>query len=78
MSQEAVQRVLSRAVIDADFREALKTHPDDVFANEDVTPEEQQVLKSTDWDSIGSNGVELEPRVSRMSPVHEDLRGRGR
>jgi Ribosomally synthesized peptide prototyped by Frankia Franean1_4349. len=63
---EAVQRIVGRAVTDADFREALKTHPDSVFANRDVTPEEQEALKAMDWDSIGSVGTELEQRVSRM------------
>jgi hypothetical protein len=63
---EAVQRIVGRAVTDADFREALKTHPESVFENRDVTPDEQAALKAMDWDSIGSVGTELEQRVSRM------------
>jgi hypothetical protein len=63
---EAVQRIVGRAVTDADFREALKTNPESVFANRDVTPDEQAALKNMNWDSIGSIGTELEQRVSRM------------
>jgi len=63
---EAVQRIVGRAVTDPEFRDALKAHPDTVFANRDVTPEEQEALKAMDWDSIGSVGTELEQRVSRM------------
>jgi hypothetical protein len=63
---EAVQRIVGRAVTDADFREALKAHPDTVFENRDVSAEEQEALKAMDWDSIGSVGTELEQRVSRM------------
>jgi len=63
---EAVQRIVGRAVTDHDFREALKNRPETVFAERDVTTEEQEALKAMDWDSIGSVGVELEQRVSRM------------
>ena len=63
---EAVQRIVGRAVTDHEFRAALKAHPESVFQNRDVTPEEQKALKEMDWDSIGSVGTELEQRVSRM------------
>jgi hypothetical protein len=63
---EAVQRIVGRAVTDAEFRSALKARPESVFQNRDVTPEEQEALKNMDWDSIGSVGTELEQRVSRM------------
>jgi hypothetical protein len=54
MSLEAVQRIIGRAVTDSDFREALKTQPDSVLADRDVTPEETQALKGMDWESVSS------------------------
>jgi hypothetical protein len=72
MSLDAVQRIIGRAVTDQDFRTALKTRPDTVFQDRDVTPDEQEALKNMDWDSVGAVGGQLEQRVSRMT-----LRGAG-
>jgi hypothetical protein len=40
MSLEAVQRIVGRAVTDAEFRAAIKDDPDGVFTDRDVTPQE--------------------------------------
>jgi hypothetical protein len=66
MSEESVQRIVDRAVTDEDFRKALKTDPDSVLSDLDITTEERQALKSLDWDSIGSDSIELDQRISRI------------
>jgi hypothetical protein len=62
MSLEAVQRIISRATTDAEFRQALQTDPDGVFTDRDVTPQEIAALKAMDWDSVDSLGEDVEVR----------------
>ena len=70
MSLEAVQRIIGRAVTDTEFREALKSQPDEVLKDRDVTSEESQALKGMDWESVSSVSLDLDTRVSRMSGLH--------
>jgi hypothetical protein len=67
MSLEAVQRIVSRATTDADFREALKTDPDGVFTDRDVTPQEIVALKAMDWDAVSAVSEDAEVRGYMMS-----------
>ena len=67
MSLEAVQRIVERAVTDAEFREALKTDPDGVFTDRDVTPQEIVALKAMDWDAVASVSEDVEVRGYSMS-----------
>jgi hypothetical protein len=67
MSLEAVQRIIKRATTDREFREALKTDPDAVFTDRDVTPQEIQALKAMDWDSVGSIAEDAEVRAYAMN-----------
>jgi hypothetical protein len=62
VSLEAVQRIISRATTDAEFRETLKTDPDGVFTDRDVTPQEIVALRAIDWDSVASVGEDVEVR----------------
>ena len=62
MSLDAVQRIVSRATTDAEFREALKADPDGVFTDRDVTPQEIVALKGMDWDAVGSVAEDTEVR----------------
>jgi hypothetical protein len=66
MSLEAVQRIISRAVTDPEFREALKSDPDGVFTDRDVTPQEIVALKELDWDAVASVGEDVEVRAHAM------------
>ena len=66
MGLEAVQRIISRAATDPEFREAIKTDPDAVFTDRDVTPQEIVALKGMDWDSISSVAEDLEVRGFAM------------
>lgn len=62
MSLEAVQRIVSRATTDAEFRESLKDDPDGVFTDRDVTPQEIVALKAMDWDAVSSVSEDVEVR----------------
>jgi hypothetical protein len=62
MSLEAVQRIVGRATTDPAFRQALKTDPDGVFTDRDVTPQEIAALKAMEWDSVESLGTDVEVR----------------
>src|SRR6185437_2766734 len=66
MSLSAVQSIIGRAVVNSEFREALKTDPDTVLAERDVTAEEADAIKAMDWDAVSSVGTDLEQRVSRF------------
>ena len=66
MSLEAVQRVIFLGVTNPEFRTALKADPDAFLGARDLTPEEIESLKATDWDSISNVGHDLEERVSRF------------
>lgn len=66
MSLEAVQRIVSRAATDAEFREALKSDPDGVFTDRDVTPQEIVALKAMDWDSVSAVAEDVEVQGFRL------------
>jgi len=66
MSLEAVQRIVSRATTDAEFREALKTDPDGVFTDRDVTPQEIAAMRAMDWDAVSSVAEDVEVRGFAM------------
>jgi hypothetical protein len=69
VSLQAVQRIIGRAVTDQAFRDQIKTNPDDVLSDRDITPEEAQALKNMDWNAVGSVALDLDARVSRMGMV---------
>lgn len=67
MSLEAVQRIVSRATTDSEFRQALRDDPDGVFTDRDVTPQEITALKTMEWDSVGSLGEDVDVRGYLMN-----------
>jgi len=67
MSLEAVQRIIKRAMTDPEFRQALKTDPDAVFTDRNVTPQEIQALKALNWDSLSSTAEDAEVRAYAMN-----------
>ncbi|HTE85864.1 MAG TPA: Os1348 family NHLP clan protein [Dehalococcoidia bacterium] len=69
MSLNAVQGIISRAVTDTEFREALRTNPDAVLGERDVTPDEVTAIKAMDWSAVSSVGTDVELRVSRFGLV---------
>jgi hypothetical protein len=62
MSLEAVQRIITRATTDAEFRQAISDDPDGVFTDRDVTPQEIAAMKAMDWNSVASLGEDVEVR----------------
>jgi hypothetical protein len=66
VSLAAVQSIIGRAVVNSEFRDALKADPDSILAERDVTPDEAAAIKAMDWDAVSSVGTDLEQRVSRF------------
>ena len=67
MSQEAVIQVITKAVIDADFRKQLLTQPTAALFDYDLTEAERitmSKMKPEAFDNLESN---LEERVSKVS-----------
>ncbi|MHB8573791.1 MAG: Os1348 family NHLP clan protein [Dehalococcoidia bacterium] len=62
MSLEAMQRIISRATTDQEFRQAMVDDPDGVCTDRDVTPQEIAALKGMDWGAVGSLGGDVEVR----------------
>ena len=66
MSKQAVEAIIGKAVIDAEFREALFANPDGVLAEYDLTDEETVALKAIDFETMESFAGTLDERISKM------------
>ncbi len=66
MSREAVERIIGKAVMDAEFREALLADPAKALAGYDLTEEEMAGLKElADAESLNAMAGTLDERVSK-------------
>ena len=65
MSQEAVERILGRAVTDADFRQRLIDNAAEACADYDLTPDELAALEALDANSLVAFAGTLDPRTSK-------------
>jgi hypothetical protein len=65
MSKEAVQTVISKAVSDDKFREALFANPDKALDGYDLTEDEIAALKHIDAESMQSLTGSLDERISK-------------
>jgi hypothetical protein len=68
MSQETVEAIIGKAVLDAEFREALLANPDEALAGYDLTEEELAGLKELDAESLNAMAGSLDERVSKFAP----------
>jgi hypothetical protein len=66
MSQQAVESVIGKAVMDAAFRDLLIADPEKALADFDLTDTEKAGLKSLDSETLNSLGNTLETRASKM------------
>ena len=65
MSAENLEKVVARAVEDANFRDLLFSDPDKAVQGLELTPEEILILKSLAREKFDAAASELEERISR-------------
>ena len=66
MSQQAVQNLIGRAVMDEAFRELLFGDPDSAFEGYDLTEEEKEILRNLDADEMTSFAGKLDERITKV------------
>jgi hypothetical protein len=66
MSQQAVQNLIGRAVMDAEFRNLLFSDPDKAFEGYDLTEEEKNVLRNLDAEEVASFAGKLDERITKV------------
>ena len=66
MSQQVVQNVIGRAVMDQEFRQLLFSDPDKAFAGYDLTEEEKAVLRQLDATEVASFAGQLDERITKV------------
>ncbi len=67
MSQAAVEQVIGKLLIDADFRKALSANAGQTLSAFDLTAEERETLAQIDTASVEAAAGELDPRISQMT-----------
>ena len=65
MSKEAVESVVGKAILDAEFRKALFADPEKALAGFDLTETEKAQLKGLDSETLDSMSRTLDARVSK-------------
>lgn len=65
MSTETMKIIISRAVIDKDFRELLLGKTADALSGYDITEEERHLLENIDPGKFDALAGELDIRISR-------------
>ncbi|MGD8474849.1 MAG: Franean1_4349 family RiPP, partial [Anaerolineae bacterium] len=69
MSKEAVEKIVGRAVLDSQFREALFADPDEVLGEYELTQEEVAALKAIDFETMESFAGTLDDRISKVGLI---------
>ena len=64
MSAEETRKVVSRAVMDEEFRNTLFSNPDKALEGYDLTPEEINALRSIPAETIDEFANNLDERIS--------------
>lgn len=65
MSQQAVESVIGKVVMDAEFRQELLANPDQALAAFDLTETEKAGLKSMDNETMDALAATLDSRTSK-------------
>jgi hypothetical protein len=60
MSHKAVEEIISRAVVDTQFREQLFSAPDEALAGHDLTEDEKTALRTMSREKFDSSLGQLE------------------
>lgn len=66
MSQETVQNIIGRAVMDEAFRELLFNDPDQALKGYDLTPEEKALLRDLDREEMAQFAGKLDERITKI------------
>ena len=66
MSQQAVQNLIGRAVMDEAFRKLLFSDPDKAFEGYDLTQEEKAILSDLDPEEVASFAGKLDERITKV------------
>jgi hypothetical protein len=66
MSQQTVQNIIGRAVMDAAFRSLLFSDPDKAFEGYDLTEEEKTLLRNLDADEVSGFAGKLDERITKV------------
>jgi hypothetical protein len=70
MSKESVVEVITKALVDADFRSQLLAEPEAALAGYDLTEEERASLSALEEDALDQFASEVEERVSKATPIN--------
>jgi hypothetical protein len=68
MTQEAVESIIGKVLLDEEFRKLLLSHPDKALAEFDLTEEEKAGLKSLDDETVDALLHTLDERTSKWYP----------
>ncbi len=69
MSKAAVEKIVGRAVLDSEYREALLADPDEVLGEYNLTEGEVAALKAIDFETMESFAGTLDDRISKVGLV---------
>jgi hypothetical protein len=67
MSKEAVESILGKAILDAEFRKMLFAEPEKALAGFDLTETEKAQLKGLDSETLDIMSTTLDARISKSS-----------
>ncbi len=67
MSKEAIESVIGKIVLDAEFREAFAASPDQALTGFDLTETEKASLKSMDVETMDALAHTLDERISKRA-----------
>lgn len=65
MSKAAVEQILGKLILDAEFRASVYANPASALAGYDLTPEEMQSLSQVDKEEMHQAVSELDQRISK-------------
>jgi hypothetical protein len=69
MSQQAVQSIIGKAVLDAGFRSTLFADPDSALAGYELSDAEMAALRTVDAESLELAAGSLDERVSKSLAI---------
>ena len=69
MSQETVVEVITKVLVDAEFRSQLFAEPGAALSGYDLTEEERASLSALQEDAFDAFASEVEERVSKLMPI---------
>jgi hypothetical protein len=69
MSQETVVEVITKALVDTEFRSQLLAEPAAALSGYDLTEEERESLTALQEDAFDAFASEVEERVSKVTPI---------